>query len=121
MVGDEMNQVDVGLFSDLVFSYTLLYFEPQRIVAMSMISGPSRLPRQACRVLASPVSRTSRMYASTTKPKSKGKKKFDPVIFTGIQPTGASHTTHKGVHRITSTDGQEHHMYAYLTRGGIGR
>ena len=53
---------------------------------MSMIAGPSRLPRRIARVMITSPSRSLRHASGNIL---KGKKKFDPVIFTGIQPTGA--------------------------------
>jgi hypothetical protein len=79
MLGD---LVTFALFETLYFTFIVCTMS-------NMLAGPSRRSNQLLSLGRARLPTTIRSYASSSKGKSP-RKQFDPVIFTGIQPTGIS-------------------------------
>jgi hypothetical protein len=79
MLGDLITFV---LFETLYFTFIIC-------IMSNMLAGPSKYSSQLVSLGRARLPTTVRSYASSSKGKSP-RKQFDPVIFTGIQPTGLS-------------------------------
>jgi len=79
MLGD---LVTFALFETLYFTFVICD-------TSNMLAGPSKRTNQLLSLARTHLPTTIRSYASSSKGKSP-RKQFDPVIFTGIQPTGSS-------------------------------
>jgi hypothetical protein len=79
------------MLGDLVtfVPFETLYFTFIICIMSNMLAGPSRRSSQLLSLDRARLPTTVRSYASSSKGKSP-RKQFDPVIFTGIQPTGLS-------------------------------
>jgi hypothetical protein len=74
--------VTFALFETLYFTFIVC-------IMTNMLAGPSKYSGQLLFLGRARLPTTPRSYASSSKGKSP-RKQFDPVIFTGIQPTGLS-------------------------------
>jgi len=66
-----------------------LYFTLTLCIMITMLAGPSKRAGQLVAAGRAHLPTSARSYASSSKGKSV-RKQFEPVIFTGIQPTGLS-------------------------------